>query len=80
MSDFFLGAFVTALLVIGVAALWPSSAKPLDDTDDKLTGKRSNMQILIDHGTGCQYLRTVGGGLTPRLDKDGKPMCKGPTA
>lgn len=48
---------------------------PLDDTDNKATGKRSDMEILIDHGTGCQYLSRFG--LTPRLDANGKPMCKG---
>ncbi|QMV32818.1 terminase small subunit [Ralstonia phage Darius] len=30
----------------------------------------------IDAETGCQYIRVSGlGGITPRLDSDGRPMC-----
>lgn len=36
---------------------------------------RSDMKILTDHETGCQYLAGARGGLTPRLDSSGKPMC-----
>ena len=36
---------------------------------------RSDMKILTDHETGCQYLAGGRGGLTPRLDSSGKPMC-----
>lgn len=36
--------------------------------------KRSNMKILIDYGTGLQYLNSSNGGLTPRLDGDGNHM------
>lgn len=73
--SYFIGAFVASLF-IALVALLPDANKPLDDTDDKLTGARSNMRVLIDHGTGCQYLRTAGGGLTPRLDSSGLPICK----
>ncbi len=45
-----------------------------DDTDGN--GERSGMMPLIDHKTGCQYL-SRGSDLTPRLDRDGKPMCGG---
>jgi hypothetical protein len=74
MSNFLLGIFFTAV-VIGLIGMFARNSNPLDDTDNKLTGARSDMRILVDHGTGCQYLRSSGGGLTPRLDKDGKPMC-----
>lgn len=47
----------------------------LDDTD--LPTKRSGMNLYTDHGTGCQYLATPLGSLTPRLDADGKPICGG---
>ena len=40
-----------------------------DDTDG---AKRSNMALRTDYGTGCQYLETSGGGITPRLDVNGK--------
>jgi hypothetical protein len=62
--------FVVAALVL---VLVPSPN--MDDTDDKLTGARSNLRILIDHGTKCQYLKTSNGGLTPRLDAAGQPLC-----
>lgn len=48
-----------------------------DDTDDP-NGKRSGMILYTDHKTGCQYVGTVLGGITPRLDKDGKPFCVEP--
>jgi len=34
---------------------------------------RSGMRLHTDHETGCQYLSR--GGLTPRLDRDGKHIC-----
>jgi hypothetical protein len=43
-----------------------------DDTDPPRG--RSNMKILIDHQTGCQYLMSARGGLTPRLDESGRLM------
>ena len=44
-----------------------------DDTDPP--GNRSNLLIMTDHATGCQYLTSVRGGLTPRLDENGKQIC-----
>ena len=69
-----LGGLLIAMLFAGVISFGNSS--PLDSTDDHVTGARSQMRILVDHGTGCQYLKTASGGLTPRLDAQGKPMCK----
>ena len=37
--------------------------------------KESDLQILTDTKTGCQYLTTKRGGLTPRSDKAGHPIC-----
>jgi hypothetical protein len=48
----------------------------LDDTD-KDGWNRSNLRIYTDHKTGLQYLGTSGGGLTPRLDAEGKQMSDG---
>lgn len=39
-------------------------------------GGRSGMKVKIDNLTGCEYLRTYEGGLTPRLDADGKQICR----
>ena len=60
------------LFVILFVNLWRGSGS--DDTDDP-NGRRSNLMIYTDHRTGCQYLGTVLGGITPRLDRDGKPVC-----
>lgn len=52
--------------------------QPYDSTDDHVKKERSGMQLYIDHGTGCHYLGTgFFGGLTPRLDQDGKQICIG---
>jgi len=47
-------------------------------TDDTDRGKwtRSGMSLYTDYGTGCQYLGKIFGGITPRVDKDGKHICK----
>jgi hypothetical protein len=44
-----------------------------DETDPP--AGRSDMKIMTDHETGCQYLMASRGGLTPRLDENGKPIC-----
>lgn len=63
---------VTTLALAMVIGNWFSMAKR-DDTDGK---DRSGLLLYTDYGTGCQYVGTMTGGLTPRLDKDGKIVCK----
>lgn len=46
-----------------------------DDSDDKINKKRSGFSVYTDYLTGCQYLSTPLGFLTPRLDKEGKIIC-----
>ncbi|MCG7348957.1 DUF6440 family protein [Sphingomonas sp. ACRSK] len=63
---------ITILLALILSALgygW-------DDTDDRGAGVHSQMALRTDHGTGCQYLETSGGGITPRLNADGKQVCR----
>lgn len=43
-----------------------------DNSDAK---RRSGLIVRTDALTGCQYLETILGGVTPRLDKDGKQIC-----
>jgi hypothetical protein len=77
LQAFWLGFLTMALLVIAVPWLLKNRG-PLDDTDNKITGERSNMRILIDHGTGCQYLLGSQGGISPRMTAAGKPRCAAP--
>lgn len=46
-----------------------------DDSDDRAAGVHSELRPLIDHRTGCQYIRVTGGGITPRLDGRGRQIC-----
>lgn len=45
-----------------------------DDTDPGQWGSRSGVVPRTDSLTGCQYLEAGSGGLTPRLDRDGKQI------
>ena len=64
--------------IISLLSIITSMSNPLgyDETDDREKGIRSNMIMFTDHGTGCQYLGRAFGGLTPRLDIEGKPICQ----
>ena len=64
--------FVGIIITIAVLLWFFYLIMPYDDTDDIKMGERSGMTLLVDHGTGCQYLRAgFAGGLTPRLDGNG---------
>jgi len=65
-----------ALSYLGVMlVLWGLHAwfYEYDDTDPP--GGRSGLIIRTDALTGCQYLTTTRGGLTPRVDRHGAPLC-----
>lgn len=51
-----------------------------DDSDAPNGGPRSELIIYTDHKTGVQYLTNApfGFALTPRLDRDGKPIIVSP--
>lgn len=55
-----------------VSWLW---VQPYDDTDNKTTKERSGLRLYTDHKTGCQYLVTLTGSITPRLNNNGKNNC-----
>lgn len=42
-----------------------------DDSDPSEWGKRSGIAVRKDALTGCEYLESMHGGLTPRLDRAG---------
>lgn len=62
-------AAIIVLGLIGSAVGYPQK----DDTDP--SGGRSGLKIYTDSGTGCQYLSVSSGGVTPRLNADGHPIC-----
>ena len=67
-------AIVVWLVVgVGVPIIKNIFSIGVDDTDAD-AWNRSGMKIYTDHKTGVQYLGTVRGGLTVRVDKDGKPL------
>jgi hypothetical protein len=67
--------WVAGRLILGLAILFVLSLIPLgkDDTDPE--NGRSGMRPRTDARTGCQYLETSQGGITPRLDSSGRHIC-----
>ena len=47
-----------------------------DDTDNPDTGERSGVMLITDYGTGCQYLKGIFGPPIPRMNAEGKQICK----
>lgn len=58
---------------IGVPIIKIIFSTDVDDTDID-AWNRSGMRVYTDAKTGVQYLGTERGGLTVRVDKDGKPL------
>ncbi len=70
--DVFFGTFLAIILVGCLASGTPPLFSKRDETDSH--DERSGLSIYTDYGTGVQYVATIQGGLTVRVDKDGKPM------
>lgn len=62
------------IVAICVAALIASAitGSPKDDSDGP--NARSGVSVITDHKTGMQYLKSPGGGITPRMDTDGNQV------
>lgn len=58
---------VCLLLLWAVGKIWPA--------DYDVTDESSGMRLYTDAQTGCQYLATPGGSLTPRLSAMGGHIC-----
>lgn len=71
----FAGGAICAICVWGLGAMIIQFATAGDEADG--AGARSNMALRVNHGTGCQYLESSRGSLTPRMGRDGKQACKG---
>ena len=66
------------LFIVGMAFSWALSLTPIgrNDTDmGSWGGGRSGIKPVTDALTGCQYLVSPHGGITPRLDSEGKHIC-----
>lgn len=61
-------AILVGWLVFGALGYFLSGAYEKDTTDGY---KRSNLKLRTDYGTGCQYLESIGGTITPRLGYGG---------
>lgn len=62
-------------LAVWVFAALAFSLLPLGrDSTDGPWPHRSGVDVVTDAATGCQYLRTSGGGITPRVDGHGKQL------
>lgn len=72
----FTGGALSAIGIgVAAAAMASQFLAPTDETDG--AGASSQMALRVDHGTGCQYLESSRGSLTPRMGRDGKQVCKG---
>ena len=63
----YVAIFVIGACLTGAVLLASQPVRPLDDSDAP-DGTRSGMRPLTDHLTGCQYLASGFGGITPRID------------
>ena len=65
---------VPLIIVFGIL-IYADYVNPKDDTDP--VDSRSGFRLMIDSGTGCQYLQAgYFGGMTPRLNRNGNHICK----
>ncbi|MCE9566242.1 MAG: DUF6440 family protein [Planctomycetes bacterium] len=72
MTDVLLSLVAVILLAILLTNVFRDGIFARNETDSPT--RRSDLTIFSDYGTGYQYLGVPLSGLTPRLDKDGKPM------
>lgn len=64
--------FIAVFILVLIWTQRPIQNLGVEHDDSDPPGGYSRMLILTDHRTGLQYLTTRWGGMTPRLDKDGK--------
>lgn len=72
LSKWAFGGVVALLLFVVVYGRM--FGQDYDATDNADSRVRSGMALYTDHGTGCEYLGNPRGGITPRLDVDGRHM------
>lgn len=55
------------MFAAGAVIVFTLAFNPTDDSDAP-DGARSGVIVRTDYRTGCQYLETADGGITPRMD------------
>lgn len=81
-------AFLAVVILALVFALWSAAATPApprapapgegaDVVEILVDGASPDLTDFTDPATGCTYLVHRLGGVTPRLDAVGRPMCRG---
>tara|TARA_Y100000310_G_C20691139_1_gene822288 strand:+ start:2302 stop:2541 length:240 start_codon:yes stop_codon:yes gene_type:complete len=75
MKDSIKFIFNISVILLSIFCLYKilTFSVPKDSTDSE--DKRSGMILYNDYQTGCQYLGGLFGGITPRLDAEGKHIC-----
>ena len=64
------------LIILIISWIINKSPSGRDNTDKQgWFSERSGMALLIDNLTGCQYLSTIEGGITQRLNESGQHIC-----
>jgi hypothetical protein len=72
---------VLALIVQCAEVAEPQPAVPrVTSVDVIVEGASPDLTDWIDPATGCAYLVHRLGGITPRLNAVGRPLCRGPSA
>lgn len=61
--------FIWLIIMVVIVANMPT------DTTDRGFFQRSGMELHYDAMTGCHYLGTFLGGVTPRLNQAGEHIC-----
>jgi hypothetical protein len=66
----------SALLLVLVSTISGYFFQEYDDTDDAINGHISGVELVTDYGTGCQYLKTIDGFITPRVNNKKHMGCR----
>jgi hypothetical protein len=70
--------FLAIIFIVVAGTILRVFGIPARDSTDSPT-ERSGFKLRTDYGTGCQYLESRDGFLSPRLDKTGKQVCLPPS-
>ena len=66
------------LCLLALVSNWAGDALKLRSINDSDASRshRSSMSVRRDALTGCEYLESTSGHLTPRLGADGRQVCR----